>query len=41
MAGILVNRVRRVTEGLIIDLQGGFRSGREYVDQIFILRKIG
>ena len=36
-AGILVNTVRRVTGGLIDDEQGGFREGRGYVDQIFIL----
>ena len=38
-AGILV--VRRVTGGLIDDEQGGFRAGRECVDQIFILKQIG
>ena len=27
-AGILVDRVREVTEGLIDDVQGGFRVGR-------------
>ena len=40
-AGILVDRVRRVTEGLIDDKQGGFRSGKGYVDQIFTLTQIG
>ena len=30
---ILVDRVRRVTEGLIGDEQGGFRAGRGYVDR--------
>ena len=39
--GILVNRVRKVTEGLIDDEQGGFRAGRGYVDQIFTLKQIG
>ena len=28
-AGILVNRARRVTEGLTNDEKGGFRSGRD------------
>ena len=37
-AGILVDRVCKVTEGLIDDVQGGFRAGRDYVDQIFNLR---
>ena len=37
-AGILIDRVRRVTWGLIDDEQGGFRVGREGVDQIFTLR---
>ena len=36
--GILVDRVSIVTEGLIDDDQGGFRSGSEYVDQIFTLK---
>ena len=35
-AGILVDRVRKVTDGLIDDDQGGFRAGRECVDKIFI-----
>ena len=33
-AGILVDRVRRVTEGLIDDEQGGFRAERGCVDKI-------
>ena len=40
-AGIIVDRVRRVTGGLISDEQGGFRTGRGCVDQIFSLRQIG
>ena len=40
-AGILVDRVCRVTGGLIDDEQVGFREGRGYVDQIFILMQIG
>ena len=39
-AGILVNKVRRVIEGLTDDEQGGFRSGRGCVDQIFTLKQI-
>ena len=30
-----------MTGGLIDDEQGGFRAGREYVDQIFTLKQIG
>ena len=40
-AGILVDRVRRVTGGLIDDEQRGFRAGRGCVDQIFTLMQIG
>ena len=40
-AGILVDKVRRVTEGLLNDKQGGFRSGTGCVDQIFTLKRIG
>ena len=40
-AGILVDRVHRVTGGLVDDEQIGFRVGRGYVDQIFILKQIG
>ena len=36
-----MDRVLRVTEGLIADEQGGFRSGRECVDKIFTLTQIG
>ena len=40
-AGVLVHKVRRVTESLNDDEQGDFRSGRECVDQIFTLKHIG
>ena len=40
-AWILVDRVLRVTGGLIDDEQGGFRAEREYVDQIFTLKQMG
>ena len=40
-AGILTDRVRRVTGGLIDDELGDFREGRGYVDQIFTLNQIG
>ena len=40
-AGILVDRVCKVTGGLSDDEQGGFRAGRECVDQIFTLKQIG
>src|SRR5678815_5992993 len=36
----LVERVRRVTEGLIGEEQGAFRSGRGCVDQIFTLKQM-
>ena len=39
--GILVDRVRRVTGGLIEDEQRGFRARRGCVDQIFTLKQIG
>ena len=39
-AGILVERVRRVTEGLIGEEQGAFRSGRGCVDHIFTLKQM-
>ena len=40
-AGIIVDRVRRVTEGLIDDEQKGFRAGKGCVDQISTLKQIG
>ena len=37
---VVLDRIRKVTEGLIDDEQygggGGFRSGRGYMDQIFL-----
>ena len=39
--GILVDRFRKVIEGLIESEQGGFRTGRGCVDQIFTLEQIG
>ena len=39
-AGILIDRVCKVTEGLIDGVQGGFRAGRRCVDQIFNLKQI-
>ena len=40
-AGIVIDRVCRLTGGLIDDKQGGFREGRGCIDQIFILKHIG
>ena len=40
-AGILVDRVCRMTGSLIDDEQVGFRGGRVCVDQIFTLKQIG
>ena len=40
-AGILLDRVRRVTGGLTDDEQGGFRAGRACVGQNFTLKQIG
>src|SRR5678815_366251 len=37
-AGILVERVHRVAEGLIGEEQGALRSGRGCMDQIFTLK---
>ena len=39
-AGVLVERVRRVTEGLIGEEQGAFRRGTGCVDQIFTLKQM-
>ena len=39
-AGILEDRVHRVTDGLTDGEQGGFRSGRGCVDQIFPRKQI-
>ena len=40
-AGILVDRVRKLREALINDVQRGFRTGRGCVDQPFTLKQIG
>ena len=40
-AGIQVDRICKMTKGLIDDEQGGFRAGMGCVDQIFTLKKIG
>ena len=40
-AGILIDRVRRMTRGLIGDEQWDFREGRGCVYQIFTLKQIG
>ena len=40
-ARILVDRVRRMTLGLIDDEQGAFRAWRGCVDQISTLKQIG
>ena len=37
---ILIDRVHKVTEGLIDDEQGGFRAGSGCVDQIFNLKQM-
>ena len=40
-AGILIDRVHRVTGSLIDDEQEGFREGRGCIDPFFILKRIG
>lgn len=37
---ILVDRMRRITDGMIGDEQGGFRAGRGCVDQVFAVRQL-
>ena len=39
--GSLLDRVRKVTEGLIDDVQGRFRAWKGCADQIFTLKQIG
>ena len=39
-AGILVDKVHKVIEGLIADERGGFRARRVCVDQILTLKQI-
>ena len=38
---ILVDRVRKETEDFIDDEQGGFRTGRGCINQIFTLKQVG
>ena len=40
-AGILVDRVHRVTGGLIDEEQETFKEGRGCIDQIFTLKQVG
>ena len=40
-AGNIVDRVRRVTGGLIDNEQGRYRTRKGYVDQILTLKQIG
>ena len=40
-AKVLLERVREVTEGLMVHEQKGFRAGRGCIDQIFFLKQIG
>ena len=37
---ILTNRIRDKTENVTVEVQSGFRRGRGYTDQIFIVRQI-
>ena len=37
---VLIERVRRLTEELVGEEQGGFRRGRGCVDQLFVLRQL-
>ena len=37
---VSINRIRDKTENVIVEVQGGFRSGRGCTDQIFIVRQI-
>ena len=39
-ARVLNDRVKGLTEGSIMDEQGGFRSGRGCVDQIFAVKRV-
>ena len=40
-AVIILDRVHKVTEGLIDNEQGGLRGGRGCIDQIFTVKQIG
>ena len=39
-ARIVDNRVKQKTEGMILEVQGGFRKGRSCIDQIFTVRQL-
>ena len=39
-ARVLNDRVKGLTEGSVMDEQGGFRSGRGCVDQIFAVKRV-
>ena len=41
MGILIIDRVRKVTEGLINDEEGGFRTGRRCVGHILTLKHIG
>ena len=36
---ILINRIRNRTQGVISEVQNGFRRGRGYTDQCFVVRQ--
>ena len=40
-ARIVDNRVKQKTEGMILEVQGGFRKGRSCIDQIFTVSQLG
>ena len=37
---VLIERVRSMTEGMVGEEQGGFRSGRGCVDQVFVMKQM-
>lgn len=39
-ARILDNRVKQKTEGMILEVQGGFRKWRSCIDQIFTAKQL-
>ena len=39
-ARVLNDRVKGLTEGSVMDEQGGFRSGRGCLDQIFAVKQV-
>ena len=40
-ARIVNNGAKQKTEGMILEVQGGFRKGRSCIDQIFTVRQLG